>query len=150
MGKYCSVVRVLAHTQVLKAKIGQKKAHIKEIQVNGGDTKGKLAFAKGLFEQEVRVSDVFKKDEMIDCIGVTKGRGIDGVVTRWGVTRLPRKTHRGLRKVACIGAWHPARVQFQVPRAGQNGYHHRTEVNKKIYRLAAKEEEFDACTSNDI
>merc|ERR1711862_516523 len=72
--------------------------------------------------------------------------------TRWGVTRLPRKTHRGLRKVACIGAWHPARVQFQVPRAGQNGYHHRTEINKKIYRVGKmlSEEQNGASTANDL
>ena len=49
----------------------------------------------------------------------------------------PRKTHKGLRKVACIGAWHPSRIQFTVPRAGQKGYHHRTEINKKIYRMGA-------------
>lgn len=72
---------------------------------------------------------------MIDTLGVTKGHGYEGVTTRWGVKRLPRKTHRGLRKVACIGAWHPARVQFQIPRAGQNGYHHRCQINKKIYRI---------------
>merc|ERR1712129_270564 len=81
------------------------------------------------------ISTVFSKDEMVDLIGISRGRGYDGVVTRWGVTRLPRKTHRGLRKVACIGSWHPARVQFQVPRSGQNGYGHRTEINKKIYRV---------------
>lgn len=109
-----------------------------------------IDFCKSLFEKEVRVGDVFSKDEMIDILGVTKGRGIDGVVSRWGVTRLPRKTHRGLRKVACIGAWHPAKVQFQVPRAGQNGYHHRVEINKKIYRLGKKEEENDANTSHDL
>merc|ERR1711879_332072 len=57
-----------------------------------------------------------------------------GVTTRWGVTRLPRKTHRGLRKVACIGAWHPAAVQWSVPRAGQNGYHHRTECLRRFYK----------------
>jgi len=57
------------------------------------------------------------------------------VTTRWGVKRLPRKTHRGLRKVACVGAWHPANIQFTVGRAGQRGYFHRTEVNKKIYRI---------------
>jgi len=148
--KYATVVRILAHTQVDKCKIGQKKAHLKEIQINGGDVSAKVDFAKGLFEKEVRVGDVFKQDEMIDIIGVTKGRGIDGVVTRWGVTRLPRKTHRGLRKVACIGAWHPARVQFQVPRAGQNGYHHRTEINKKIYRIGLKETENDANTAHDL
>jgi len=61
--------------------------------------------------------------------------GFAGVVSRWSVTRLPRKTHRGLRKVACIGAWHPARVRFTCARTGQDGYHHRTEINKKVYRV---------------
>merc|ERR1712152_68420 len=30
--------------------------------------------------------------------------------------KLPRKTHKGLRKVAWVGAWHPSRIQFTVPR----------------------------------
>lgn len=72
---------------------------------------------------------------MIDVIGVTKGRGYKGVTSRWHTRKLPRKTHKGLRKVACIGAWHPSRVRFTVARAGQKGYHHRTEVNKKIFRI---------------
>ncbi|WVZ02761.1 hypothetical protein V8G54_023567 [Vigna mungo] len=109
----------------------QKKAHLMEIQVNGGTVAQKVDYAYSFFEKQIPVDAVFQKDEMIDIIGVTKG-----VVTRWGVTRLPRKTHRGLRKVACIGAWHPARVSFTVARAGQNGYHHRTELNKKIYKVA--------------
>jgi len=72
---------------------------------------------------------------MIDVIGITKGHGMQGVVKRWGVTRLPRKTHKGLRKVACIGSWHPSRVSFTVARAGQMGHFHRTHFNKKIYML---------------
>ena len=75
---------------------------------------------------------------MIDCIGVTRGHGFEGVVHRWGVTRLPRKTHKGLRKVACIGAWHPARVGYTVPRAGQDGFHHRVIPNRKIYKVHSK------------
>uniref|UniRef100_A0A7S2MQP0 50S ribosomal protein L3, chloroplastic n=1 Tax=Haptolina brevifila TaxID=156173 RepID=A0A7S2MQP0_9EUKA len=133
--QYCQVVRVIAHTQIRKVKIGQKRAHMMEIQVNGGSVEDKVAFATGLFEKQVPIDAVFAQNEMIDVIGVSKGRGYDGVITRWGCTRLPRKTHRGLRKVACIGAWHPAKVQYSVPRAGQNGYHHRTEMNKKIYKL---------------
>eukprot|EP00123_Amoebidium_parasiticum_P017851 comp24008_c1_seq1/m.42811 comp24008_c1_seq1/g.42811 ORF comp24008_c1_seq1/g.42811 comp24008_c1_seq1/m.42811 type:complete len:402 (-) comp24008_c1_seq1:261-1466(-) len=133
--KYCTVVRVLAHTQVSKLNLGQKKAHIMEIQVNGGSIADKVAFAQGLFEKEVPVKNVFAQDEMIDIIGVTTGHGYEGVTFRWGTKKLRRKTHRGLRKVACIGSWHPARVGFTVPRAGQNGYHHRTEQNKKIYRI---------------
>jgi large subunit ribosomal protein L3e len=150
--KYCQVVRAICHTQVGKAKIGQKKAHIKEIQINGGTTEQKVDFTVGLFEQEVKVADVFGQDEMVDIVGSSRGHGFNGVITRWGCTRLPRKTHRGLRKVACIGTWHPARVQFQVPRAGQDGYHHRTEINKKIYRIgkSAKEDPNGAMTAADL
>merc|ERR1719217_1828995 len=89
---------------------------------------------------------------MIDIIGASKGHGIQGVITRWGCTRLPRKTHRGLRKVACVGTWHPTRVQFQVPRAGQHGYHHRTEINKKIYKVgkSVRDDPHNAQGSNDL
>jgi len=38
-------------------------------------------------------------------------------------------------EVACIGAWHPARVSYTVANVAQNGYHHRTELNKKIYMV---------------
>jgi len=150
--KYCQVIRAICHTQIGKVKIGQKKANIKEIQINGGTAAQKVDFAVGLFEQEVKVADVLAQDEMIDIIGSSRGRGYNGVITRWGCTRLPRKSHRGLRKVACIGTWHPARVQFQVPRAGQDGYHHRTEINKKIYRIGKniKEDPASATTENDL
>ena len=58
-----------------------------------------MDFAYNLFEQSVSVDAVIAQNDMIDTIAITKGRGTEGVVTRWGVTRLPRKTHRGLRKV---------------------------------------------------
>lgn len=97
----------------------QKKAHVMEIQVNGGDVSKKVDYAYSFFEKQVPIDAVFQKYEMIDIIGVTKGKGYEGVVTRWGVTRLPRKTHCGLRKVACIGSWHPATVSFSVARLGK-------------------------------
>jgi len=117
-----------------------------EIQINGGSPAEKVKFAKSLLEREVGVDGVFKDNELIDTIAATKGKGFEGVTTRWGTTRLPRKTHKGLRKVACIGAWHPAGVRFSVARAGQDGYHHRTQVNNKIYKIGKKGEcktEFD-------
>jgi len=135
MKKYCQVVRVLAHTQMHLLNLRQKKAHVMEIQVNGGSVDQKVDFAFKHLEKEIRVSSIFEQNEMIDIIGVTKGKGFEGVTTRWGTKRLPRKTHRGLRRVGCIGGWHPARVRYSVARAGQNGYHHRTEINKKIYRI---------------
>merc|ERR1712051_920891 len=120
MKKYCTVIRVICHTQMKILRRRQKKAHIMEIQLNGGSVADKVAFAK---------------DEMMDIVGVTKGHGFKGVTSRWHTKKLPRKTHKGLRKVACIGAWHPSRIQYTVARAGQKGYHHRTEINKKVYDI---------------
>lgn len=153
--RYCSVVRVIAHTQVQALGKRQKKAQVMEIQVNGGSVADKVQFAVDLFEKEVPVTDVFKTSEMVDIIGVTRGHGFKGVVSRWGVSKLPRKTHKGLRKVACIGAWHPARVRYSVARAGQKGYHHRTELNKKIYRVGEAalqdgKQVLNACTDFDL
>jgi len=147
--KYCTVVRVLAHTQVRKLKL-QKKAHIMEIQVNGGTVQQKVDFAYDLFEKTVPVNAVFDENAMIDVIGVSKGHGFEGVTARWGVRKLPRKTHKGLRKVACIGAWHPSRVSYAVARAGQDGYHHRTEINKKVYRIGSKDNASSGSTEFDV
>ena len=135
MKKYCTTIRVIVHTQMKILRRRQKKAHIMEVQLNGGSVADKVDFARNHFEKEIPVNAVFAKDEMMDIIGVTKGHGFKGVTSRWHTKKLPRKTHKGLRKVACVGAWHPSRIQFTVPRAGQKGYHHRTEINKKIYRI---------------
>jgi len=148
--KYCSVIRVIAHTQVSKLNLRLKKAHIMEIQVNGGNVSDKVNYAVDLLEKPVNVEKVFEQSEMIDCMGATKGKGFEGVTTRWGTRRLPRKTHKGLRKVACIGAWHPSNVRFSVPRAGQNGYHHRSEINKKIYRIGLGSSDSNASTEFDL
>ncbi|KAL1659200.1 ribosomal protein L3-domain-containing protein [Schizophyllum commune] len=148
--KYCTVVRVLAHTQIRKTGLSQKKAHLMEIQVNGGSVADKVEFAHGLFEKPVEIGSVFEQDECVDIIAVTKGHGFEGVTHRWGTKKLPRKTHKGLRKVACIGAWHPSKVMYSVARAGQNGYHHRTEINKKIYRVGLGSDDGNASTEHDI
>ncbi|XP_043945046.1 60S ribosomal protein L3-like [Protopterus annectens] len=135
MKKYCKVIRAIVHTQTRLLPLRQKKAHIMEVQLNGGTVADKVDWAHEMLEKQIPVSSIFQQNEMIDVIGVTKGRGFKGVTSRWHCKKLPRKTHKGLRKVACIGAWHPARTAYSVARAGQKGYHHRTEINKKIYRI---------------
>jgi len=151
MKKYCSNIRVIAHTQIGLAHTQARKAHIMEIQINGGTTAEKVDFGHSWFEKKLSVDSVFNEAELIDTLAATKGKGFEGVTTRWGTKRLPRKTHKGLRKVACIGAWHPSSIRFSVPRAGQNGYHHRTEINKKIFKigkLGDAKTEFDLTTKN--
>uniref|UniRef100_A0A2K5Q2H3 60S ribosomal protein L3 n=1 Tax=Cebus imitator TaxID=2715852 RepID=A0A2K5Q2H3_CEBIM len=109
------VIRVIAHTQMHLLPLGQKKAHLMEIQVNGGIVAEKLDWALKRLQQQVPVNQLFGQDEMINVIGVTKGKGYKGV--------------------ACVAAWHPARVAFSVAHAGQKVYHHHTEINKKIYKI---------------
>ena len=138
--KYCSTVRAICHNQPkLLNNIGFKKAHVLEIQINGGKLAEKVDFIVKSFEKEITINDVFQTGGLVDVIGVTKGKGFEGVVKRWGPKLLPKKTHRGYRKVGCIGAWHPSRVAWTIARAGQMGYHHRTEVNKRIYHIGKAE-----------
>ena len=56
----------------------QKKAHMMEIQVNGGTIAEKVDFARKLLEKPIPVGCVFGQDEMIDVIGVNKGHGFKG------------------------------------------------------------------------
>lgn len=148
---HATVVRAIVATQPTKIPmLKQKKAHMCEVQVNGGSTAEKVKFIKDLFEQEVPISNVFSEGENTDVISISKGRGTTGVITRWGVSRLQRKTHRGLRKVACIGSWHPARCEWTVPRAGQLGYYQRTQHNARVFRVGAHDDPRNGCTEADI
>lgn len=56
----------------------QKKAHIMEIQLNGGSVADKVKWAREHLEKAIPISGVFAQDEMIDVIGVTKGKGYKG------------------------------------------------------------------------
>lgn len=56
----------------------QKKAHMMEIQLNGGTVADKVDWAHEKLEKQVPVHSVFSQNEMIDVIGVTKGHGMKG------------------------------------------------------------------------
>lgn len=150
MKEYCSVIRVIAHTQPSKVPIAQRCAHILEIQINGGSVADKVDFGYQHFEKPIAVGDVFSKDELVDHAGITKGKGFQGTVRRFGVGILTRKTRRGSRRVACIGPWHPSNVMTTIARAGQMGYHHRTDLNKKVMLIGNGSDPRSGSTSHDI
>ncbi len=129
--------RVIAATQPREAGVSKKKPELMEIKVGGGTKEEQFEYAKGLLGRTIRVEEVFKPGEFVDVIGVTKGKGFQGPVKRWGIKIRPRKTRKRRREVASIGPWHPARVMPGVPRAGQMGFHHRTEYNKRILRIGS-------------
>jgi large subunit ribosomal protein L3e len=151
--KRAQVIRIIAHPKMQDIRhIRAIKAPLVEIQVNGGKVEEKVDYAVKNLEKEIKVSDVFSEGEFVDVCGASKGHGYEGVTHRYGTKKLQRKTHRGLRKVACIGSWHPARVQFTIARSGQDGYHHRTELNKRILKIgqSAREVKDNASTEADL
>ena len=122
-------IRVIAYSQVKKTGI-KKKPNVSEIGLSGSKEE-KLAFAKESLAKELSVLDYFKEG-IVDVRGITIGRGTQGPVKRFGIKLRFHKTEKGLRKVGSIGPWHPARVSYRVPMAGQMGYFNRVVYNNKI------------------
>jgi len=129
-------IRVLAVTNPKASPSADKKApDVIEVKVGGGGLAEQLAYAEKILGKEVRVTDVLKDGQFVDVIGVTKGKGIQGPVKRWGVSKLHHKSRKTVRGVGSIGAWHPHFVMYSVPRAGQMGFSQRTEFNKQILKV---------------
>lgn len=139
-----SEVRGIFQTQPYHTPLPRKKPDIIEIRVNSMQKpKEEFNFAFKNLGKEIRVRDVLAEGELIDVVGVTKGKGFQGPVKRFGVKILTRKNNKIRRAVACIGPWHPARVLYTVPRAGQLGFHQRTEYHKRIMVIGENEEEIN-------
>jgi len=127
--------RVLAATQPRLTRVPKKKPDIMEIKVGGGTIKEQFEYVKNLIGKTVSAKGVFKEGRFVDIIAVTKGKGFQGPVKRWGVRILQDKGRKTKRGIATLGAWGPGRVLYTVPRAGQMGYFQRTEYNKRILKI---------------
>jgi len=114
------------------AKLEQKKPFIFEVAVRGGDIPKQFEYIKNLLGKEVKIDQVFQTGQTIDVAAITKGKGWEGPITRWGVKRKQHKSRKSVREVASLGPISPSNVMFTVPRAGQRGFHQRTEYNKRI------------------
>jgi large subunit ribosomal protein L3 len=91
------------------------------------------------------MTDVFREGEYLDAAGVTKGKGLQGPVKRWGVQKRKGKHKRQgwRRRIGNLGPWNPSRVRSTVPQQGQTGYHQRTELNKRLVAIGDPEEDDD-------
>jgi large subunit ribosomal protein L3 len=131
---------LLTHTQ--PAKLGFKKTpDISEIYI-GGKKEDQFVYAKEILGKEIAIEDVVKEGDFLDFRGVTKGKGIQGVIKRFNV-RIQRPKAKKQRIVGCISPWTPSTVMYTVARPGQMGYQNRTEFNKKILKISDKIEEIN-------
>jgi large subunit ribosomal protein L3 len=131
-------VSILAYSQVKKTNV-KKTPDMTEIGLTG-NIEEKLNFIKAHLNKEISVGEVYGQGELVDIRGLTKGQGFSGPVKRFGITLRFHKSEKGVRKVGSIGPWHPARVTFKVPMAGQLGMFTRVHYNQKILYMAKAEE----------
>ncbi len=130
-------VRVITHTVPGSVpSVPKKRPDVMETRVGGGSIDDRLDYALELVADggEHAMNDVFRAGEYVDAGGVTKGKGTQGPVKRWGVQKRKGKHARQgwRRRIGNLGPWNPSRVRSTVPQQGQTGYHQRTELNKRL------------------
>ena len=117
----------------------QKKPYVFEIAVQGGTIEKQFTFLKELLGKEIKIEQVFESGATVDTAAITKGKGWEGPITRWGVKKKQHKSRKSVREVGSLGPISPQNVMYTVPRAGQRGFHQRTEYDKRIMILSNTE-----------
>jgi large subunit ribosomal protein L3 len=128
-------VRAIVATQPSQANLSKKKPEITEIEIGGGTIQQQLDYAKNLMGKTVTPEEIFKSGQFVDIGAITTGKGFQGPVKRWGVTKLQAKGRKTKRGIATLGPWNPHHLMYSIPRAGQMGYHQRIEYNKRILKI---------------
>ena len=113
----------------------KKTPEIFELPI-GGKIDEQIEYVKKVLGTELDITDIYKEGDYIDVSAVTKGKGFTGVVKRFGIVVLGRRDEQGHRHVGCIGQKEPGKVRSTIPRSGQHGFQTRTEVNKRIVKIA--------------
>lgn len=114
------------------AGLEQKRPYVFEAYVSGGTVQKRYEHVRELLGREVRIGQVFEAGSSVDVAAITKGKGWQGVLKRWNVKKKQHKSRKSVREVGSLGPISPQSVMYTVPRAGQFGFHQRTEYDKKI------------------
>ena len=128
-------VRIIAKTLPRRSGVGKKKPEIFEIGIGGSSIQEKWNYSKELIGKEINIKDIFKEGEYLDITAITKGKGTQGPVKRFGVKIQTRKAAGKRRHVGSLGSETPRRVIWTVPMAGQMGFQKRTEYNKRLLKM---------------
>jgi large subunit ribosomal protein L3 len=133
-------IRIVVYSLVKKTGL-KKTPDLIELGLTG-TLEEKLSFVKENLNKEISFSEFFEKGELVDVRGLTTGRGFQGPVKRFGIKLKASKSEKGTRRPGSLGPWHPARVIFRVPMAGQTGFFTRVVYNNKIVDLGKAENNF--------
>jgi large subunit ribosomal protein L3 len=99
------------------------------------------------FEKELKAGDVldvtlFAEGDIIDVSGVSKGKGFQGVVKRWGFSGVGSRTHGQHDRQRAPGSAgassFPSRVWRGKKMAGRTGGENRTSLNLEVVKILAE------------
>ncbi|MBS3122740.1 50S ribosomal protein L3 [Candidatus Woesearchaeota archaeon] len=136
-------VRINVYTQPKLAGVSKKKPEVFELAL-GGPNEEKLKYVQEHVGKEIRVSEVFKSGQLLDVHGVTKGKGYQGPVKRFGVMIRQHKAEKTKRGPGSLGAWRgQGHMMYRVAHAGRMGFHTRTEYNKWLLKISDKVDEIN-------
>lgn len=130
-------IAILCYSIVKKTGI-KKTPDLIEIGIFG-TLEEKIIFIKENLGKEISILNIFEKGQLIDLRGLTKGKGLQGPVKRFGINLKAHKSEKGVRRPGSLGPWHPSRVTFRAPMAGQLGMFTRNVYNKKIIDMGKAE-----------
>jgi large subunit ribosomal protein L3 len=141
-GAVCDVF-VLAHTIPDRVSgIPKKVPDLMEIRIGGKDLQKRFDYGLSILGTEIQPSGFIDEGTYVDVTAITKGKGTQGPVKRWGVKLRKRKHAVGReRHIGNLGPWNPHHVRWQVPQLGQMGYQQRTEFNKRLLKVGTSGEE---------
>ncbi len=122
------------------AGLEQKKPYVFEAMVSGGDVRKQFAHVRDLLGKEIRVDQIFETGASVDVAAITKGKGWQGVIKRYGAKKKQHKSRKTVRELGSLGPISPQYVMYTVPRAGQMGFHQRTEYDKRIMIIGNTED----------
>ncbi|MGC8940906.1 MAG: 50S ribosomal protein L3 [Candidatus Nanoarchaeia archaeon] len=132
-------VRVLIHTNPAESGLGKKKPEILEIPI-GGSVEQQFNYAISIFGKQVPITEIFKPGQYVDVHAVTKGKGFEGDIKRFGIKLASHKAEFGRRHRGTMGPITPAVTGWWIAQPGQFGYNTRTEYNKQILKIAMPKE----------
>jgi len=135
------LLKLVAHTNPRLIGFGQKAPNVLELKISGKNNEEMLKMGKDLLQKEIKITDVFKEGQLVDVHAVSKGKGFQGTVKRFGVKIRQHKSEKVKRGVGTLGPWRPRHVLFTVAQPGKMGFHNRMEHNKQIMRISGKPED---------
>jgi large subunit ribosomal protein L3 len=121
-------------------------ANLGHFKASGTTPKAKVMEFRN-FEQELKAGDVldvnlFAEGDIVDVSGVTKGKGFQGVVKRWGFSGVGSRTHGQHDRQRAPGSMgassFPSRSWRGKKMAGRTGGENRKSLNLEVVKILAE------------